>query len=67
MSPIQTEQEKEPGEMVLPRCAWLAGDNGSWARGEAESGPDQGHSVLSGGRSWPVDIQGRMRLEPPPE
>ena len=37
MSPIQTEQEKEPEEIVLPSCAWLARDNGSWARGEAES------------------------------
>lgn len=36
MSPIQTEQEKEPEEMVLPRCASLAGDNGSRARREAE-------------------------------
>lgn len=45
MSPIQAEQEKEPEEMVLPRCASLAGDNGSWARGEAESQPSPGTTV----------------------
>lgn len=45
MSPIQAEQEKEPEEMVLPRCASLAGDNGSWARREAKSQPSPGMSV----------------------
>lgn len=45
MSPIQAEQGKEPEEMVLPRCASLAGDNGSRARGEAESQPGSGTTV----------------------
>lgn len=68
MSPIQTEQEKEPEEIVLPSCAWLAGDNGSWARGEAESQPSPGSlSVFSGGGTWPRGTQGRMRLGPLPD
>lgn len=45
MSPIQAEQEKEPEEMVVLRCASLAGDNGSWARGEVESQPSPGITV----------------------
>lgn len=45
MSPIQAEQEKEPEDMVLLRCASMAGDNGSWAGGEAKSQPGPGITV----------------------